>query len=162
MPTQGPELRDIHVPHVSMWWPLAPGWWLLLALVVAALVVLVIVLRRRAAWRRYVNASLAEVRAAERRYATDRDASAFAAVASQLLRRVARERDPRSITLKGVAWHGALATLAPRRDVGRLVLLDHAMYRRAANIDAAATLADIEAWVGDVLPRRRGRSHVPA
>ena len=30
-------LKDIHLPEVSLWWPLAPGWWLLLILVTLAI-----------------------------------------------------------------------------------------------------------------------------
>lgn len=26
-------IKDIHLPEVSLWWPVAPGWWLLLILV---------------------------------------------------------------------------------------------------------------------------------
>ncbi len=26
------ELRDIHLPDASLWWPLAPGWWIAAAL----------------------------------------------------------------------------------------------------------------------------------
>jgi type VI protein secretion system component VasK len=160
MPTKGPELRDIHVPYVSHWWPLAPGWWGLLALLFIAIVVIVVLLRRRAAWRRHVEATLADVRAAQARHAKDGDATAFAAAASQLLRRVARERDARSVSLKGSAWHDALAAMAPGRDMARLVMLDDAIYRRTAAIDAAATVTDIEAWVRDVLPRSGRRPHV--
>ena len=32
--TQGPVLRDIHLPPDPSWWPPAPGWWMLAALVV--------------------------------------------------------------------------------------------------------------------------------
>ena len=28
-----PELRDIHLPEASLWWPPAPGWWISLALI---------------------------------------------------------------------------------------------------------------------------------
>lgn len=29
-------LRDLHLPEVGGWWPLAPGWWVLIALVAVA------------------------------------------------------------------------------------------------------------------------------
>ncbi|MET0937152.1 MAG: DUF4381 domain-containing protein [Luteibacter sp.] len=157
MPDQGPQLRDIHVPHVSMWWPLAPGWWIAIALAVGGIVATFFVLRRRRAWKRYVDASLAELRLAVSRHAVDGDSGAFAGVASQLLRRVARQRDPRTVALRGAAWHDALAAMAPRRDVARLVTLDDAIYRRAIAVDAAAVAADLEAWVHDALPRQGGR-----
>lgn len=160
MPGNGPELRDIHVPQVSLWWPLAPGWWLLLALLAAGAVVLVVFLRRRAAWRRFVEASLADLREASARHAHDGDTLAFAANVSQLVRRVARFRDPRSVTLSGSAWRDALAAIAPDRDVSRLVTLDEAKYRRVADIDVGETSVAVEAWVRKALQRRR--SHVSA
>jgi len=160
MPGNGPELRDVHVPQVSMWWPLAPGWWLLLALLVAGGVALAVFLRRRAAWRRFVDASLADLRDASARHAHDGDTLAFAASASQLVRRVARFRDPRSVTLSGAAWGDALAAIAPEQDVSRLVALDEAKYRKAADIDVAETRTAVEAWVRKALRRRR--SHVAA
>ncbi|NID05072.1 DUF4381 domain-containing protein [Luteibacter jiangsuensis] len=160
MPANGPELRDIHVPHVSMWWPLAPGWWLLLALLLAAAIALTVFLRRRAAWRRFVDASLADLRTATARHAEDGDTLAFAATASQLVRRVARFRDPRSATLSGAAWRQALAAIAPDRDVSRLAALDEAKYRPVADIDVRETAAAVEAWVRKALARRR--SHVAA
>jgi hypothetical protein len=158
MPANGPELRDIHVPQVSLWWPLAPGWWVLLGLLVLGLAALVVVLRRRAAWRRYVDASLADLRAASARHAETGDALAFAAAASQLVRRVARLRDPRSVTLSGPAWRDALASMAPGRDVTMLAVLDDAKYRPAADIDVSAAARDVEAWVRAAMDRRRTRA----
>ncbi|WP_448100135.1 DUF4381 domain-containing protein [Luteibacter jiangsuensis] len=160
MPGNGPELRDIHVPHVSMWWPLAPGWWLLLALLLVGAIALAFFLRRRAAWRRFVDASLADLRSATARHAQDGDTIAFAAAASQLVRRVARFRDPRSATLSGTAWQQALATIAPDRDVSPLAALDEAKYRPVADIDVRETAAAVEAWVRKALDRRR--PHVAA
>jgi hypothetical protein len=170
MPGNGPELRDIHVPQVSMWWPLAPGWWFLLVLLAALAVGLVIFLRRRAAWRRHVEASLSSLREAVARHAADGDTSAFAAAASELVRRVARSRDARSVTKSGQAWHDALSAMAPKRDVGALVALDTAKFQRSVDLDVAATARDVEAWVRVAMkPRaiivhgRRGRrSHVAA
>ncbi|WP_448096255.1 DUF4381 domain-containing protein [Luteibacter yeojuensis] len=169
MPGNGPELRDIHVPQVSMWWPLAPGWWVLLALLVALVAVLVVFLRRRAAWRRHVDASLSDLREAVTRYATDGDKPAFAAAASDLVRRVARSRDAGSVTKSGQSWHDALAAMAPKHDVGTLVVLDTAKYRRDVDLDVAATAHDVETWVRAAMRRRtavhgrRGRrEHVAA
>lgn len=162
MPTQAPQLRDIHVPHVSAWWPLAPGWWILLAFLVLAAVFAVIALRRRRARARYVHGVLATLRDAEARYASDGDAAAFASAAHDLLRRVARTRDPASVTLSSRAWRDTLARLAPRRDITRLVILEDAMYRPGAELDIRATAADVDAWVRDVLATKRGRSHAPA
>jgi hypothetical protein len=169
MPNNGPELRDIHVPYVSMWWPLAPGWWLSLAVLVALAIVLVVYLRRRAAWRRYVDNSLADLHEAKAKHAADGDALAFAATASQLVRRVARTRDARSVSMSGDVWREALAAMAPKQDVSVLVGLDVAKYRRDADIDVAVAARDVEAWVRAAIrrpspvPARRGRRpHVPA
>jgi len=161
MPPNEPQLRDIHLPHVSMWWPLAPGWWVLAALVVAAVVILVVMIRRRRAWRRYVDGVLADVRTAARDAGNGGDASAFASTASQLLRRVARTRDPRSVAVSGDAWLAVLSTLAPKQDVTRLGALDTVMYQRSAPIDIDATLRDVEAWVRTAL-KRRSRVHAPS
>ncbi|HEY4291573.1 DUF4381 domain-containing protein [Luteibacter sp.] len=155
MPANGPELRDIHVPHVSMWWPLAPGWWVLLALLVLGVIALVIVLRWRAAWRRYVDASLADLREALARHAENGDALAFAATASQLVRRVARMRDPRSVTLSGASWRDALAAMTPGHDVAALATLDEAKYRRGTDLDVARSAREVEAWVRAAMRRRR-------
>jgi len=160
MPTAGPELRDIHVPQVSMWWPLAPGWWVLLALLVAAIVAGVFFLRRRRAWKRRVDAALGDLRDATARYANDGDVAAFATTANQLLRRVARIRDPRSVVLKGAAWRETLAALSPRQDVHRLAAMEDAIYRPDATLDVLPTARDVEAWVRVAM--RKESSHVAA
>ena len=42
-------LRDLHLPEVVSWWPLAPGWWVLIALAAVALIYLLrLYLRTRA------------------------------------------------------------------------------------------------------------------
>jgi hypothetical protein len=162
MPTQGPELRDVHVPHVG-WWPLAPGWWVLAGLLVVLVLVAVLLLLRRARRRRHVHAVLGDLRQARSRHASDGDNAAFAATAHQLVRRVARTRDPYSVTFSAAAWRDALAGMAPKRDVSRLATLGDAMYRRDTPLDIDAVYADVEGWVRDVLmrgvPRRQGKAH---
>lgn len=167
MPDQGPELRDVHVPQVSPWWPLAPGWWIVVGLVVVGAIALVVLLRRRRAWRRRVERALDSLRDARGRYARDEDPAAFAATVHQLLRRVARTRDPRSVTLRGEAWREALASMAPRVDVARLAVLEAAIYRPAAALDVDAVTRDTEHWVRAALRRgapreARGRADVHA
>ncbi|SEO45738.1 protein of unknown function [Luteibacter sp. UNC138MFCol5.1] len=169
MPTNGPELRDIHVPHISPWWPLAPGWWMLLCLLAIACVVVVLWLRRRRAWKRHVDAALAGLRDARARYATDGDAGAFAASASDLVRRIARTRDVHSVTLSGDAWRAALSTMAPKHDIAAVSALDTAKYRRDVDIDVDATARVVEAWARAAMRRpspswrhvaNRRRAHV--
>jgi hypothetical protein len=163
MPPQEPQLRDIHVPQVS-WWPLAPGWWVLAALVVLALLVVAWLWRRRARRRQFIDAVLADLHDARARHASDGDSAAFAATAHALLRRVARTRDPHSVTSSANAWHDALAGMAPSRDVSRLVALGDVIYQPRAALDVDAVHKDVEVWVRDVLSRgtrhARGRAHV--
>ncbi|SEM40748.1 protein of unknown function [Luteibacter sp. UNCMF331Sha3.1] len=162
MPPNGPELRDIHVPYVSPWWPLAPGWWLLLGLLALVAIVVVIVVRRRRAWHRYLDASLRGLRDATARHASDGDARAFAATASDLVRRVARTRDPHSVALSGEAWRDALAAMSPKHDVDAIAAIDAMKYRRDIDIDVPGTARDVETWVRVALrrPTVGRRTHV--
>ena len=54
-----PELRDIHLPEASLWWPPGPGWWGL-ALLLAALAFGAWWLRRRLRFKSVARLSLAE------------------------------------------------------------------------------------------------------
>ncbi len=81
-------LRDIHLPAVVSWWPLATGWWIALAVLVVA--------SAAAGWlwlrhRRYRTRreALAGLSRAEAHYAANHDAHALARSLSQLLRQVA-------------------------------------------------------------------------
>lgn len=159
MPPKEPELRDIHVPHVSAWWPLAPGWWVLIALIVIAIAIGLALWFRRRAWRRRVDTVMVELHDARDRHAHDGDTAAFAAVASQLLRRVARTRDARSVTLTGDAWRDLLTRCAPSVSTERLAGLDSALYRPLGDLDVPATARDVEAWIRTALrPTAKGRA----
>jgi len=165
MPQQGPELRDIHVPHVPLW-PLAPGWWVLLVLAFAFAAFAAWTWRQRTQRRRYINRVLADLYAARARHGDDGNNAAFAASAHQLLRRVARTRDAHSVALGEGDWHAALKMMAPKRDVSRLATLGDAIYRPKVALDVDAVAADVEGWVRDVLSRApaRGprRAHAPS
>lgn len=91
-------LRDVHLPAAPGWWPPAPGWWLLLAAVLLVLLVVVAMrvrrLRRRRRWESLFDGSLA----------ASAGSAARIAIASELLRRAARRRDPQAALLQGEPW----------------------------------------------------------
>ena len=91
-------LRDVHLPAAPGWWPPAPGWWLLLAAMLLVLLVVVAVRvrrqRRRTRWESLFDASLAAAAGPAARIG----------MASELLRRAARHRDPQAALLQGEAW----------------------------------------------------------
>ena len=163
-PQDGPQLRDIHVPPDPGWWPPAPGWWLL-ALIVLVLGVFVCrrtwrTLRVRH-WRRRVLAELDRLVAA---HAAQPDPAGFAAGISQLLRRAARQLDPRAATLRGDAWLDFLEARLPRghvatgsfRNAAAHALAD-APYRPAHDpalqaLDAPALAALARTWLTGVAP----------
>jgi hypothetical protein len=157
MTTEGPVLRDIHVPADPSWWPPAPGWWLLAAL--AVVVTLVVVRRLSAAnrarnWRRRIVAELDPIAS---RHADTPDDARLAGELSVLLRRAARVLDPSSPALRGEAWLRFLdARLGGddfERGVGR-VLLD-APWRKTARFDASALVALVRRWVEHAFARER-------
>lgn len=91
-------LRDVHLPPAPAWWPPAPGWWMVFAAV--ALIAAAWWWRRRRIHRRRL--------AIEALFDGGVDAvdgsSARIAAMSELLRRAARQRDPRADRLAGDDW----------------------------------------------------------
>ncbi|MCH7821110.1 MAG: DUF4381 domain-containing protein [Proteobacteria bacterium] len=106
MDPQQIPLRDLHLPDVIGWWPLAPGWWLVIGLAAIGLILLVRrMLRTRAqgAARRHalrqLNGLLAD-------YERHHDVVAFGAQMSGLLRRTMLAYAPRQEVagLTGDEW----------------------------------------------------------
>jgi hypothetical protein len=99
-------LRDIHVPEMVGWWPLAPGWWFLVALAVAALGYFLY--RRYLTWRWNAarRAALAELSRIRRHYEQGTDALTLAKSLSELLRRSMLAYAPRGEVagLTGDRW----------------------------------------------------------
>jgi hypothetical protein len=113
-------LRDIHEPPPPSWWPPAIGWWL-----VAAVALLALGAWAWRAWRRRRRRHALE-RLFDAGIAAAATPAARIAVASTLLRRAARMRDPRAASLQGEAWlafldRGAKRPLFADGD-GRLLL----------------------------------------
>lgn len=100
--TQGPPLRDIHLPAEPGWWPPAPGWWVLALLLLLALGWLLWVLRTRLARRRRARELEAMAAAVAEQLPPDASGAVLAAELSLLLRRAARVAG--AAALQGEAW----------------------------------------------------------
>lgn len=99
-------LRDLHLPEMIGWWPLAPGWWIVFGLL---LMLLGFALQRyrehraRNAARRHALLRLDELLTA---YEDHRDVVSFSASVSALLRRTMLAYAPRKDVagLTGEEW----------------------------------------------------------
>ena len=139
--TQGPELRDIHLPAPPSWWPPAPGWWLLAILAITLCIFLLRYCYRMRQRRLRRRALLAEFERTAS--ASQSNLPALAAALSAFLRRLAMHTTPSAATLAGEAW---LAHLDARlggeefsKGVGRALI--EAPYRAQAEFDAPALVA---------------------
>jgi hypothetical protein len=99
-------LRDLHLPEVIGWWPLAPGWWLVIALAAICLGLLLrryLKVRARGAARRYALRQLDELLT---EYEEKRNAVSFGVQVSELLRRTMLAYAPRDEVagLTGDRW----------------------------------------------------------
>lgn len=147
----GPELRDIHLPADSLWWPPAPGWWLLALLAALALVAL-LWWRRRQRHPPLSRLSMRELARIRQDFGQGRvDRRAAVDTAARLLRRVAIGYRGRSAAAAstGGDWLQQLEELAPRQafNAEQLQWLAHGRYRRDADCDVDALLAACEVWM---------------
>jgi hypothetical protein len=106
MDPQQIPLRDLHLPELIGWWPLAPGWWFLIVLVVAGLGYLLYQAFRK--WRRNAARRLAlrELSRIQHDYQYGVDEISLAIELSELLRRTMLAYAPRNEVagLTGEGW----------------------------------------------------------
>ena len=99
-------LRDLHLPEVVGWWPLAPGWWFLIALAAAGLIYLLY--KQYLVWRWNASRRLAmsELRRIRTEYEAGADVQTLAKELSELVRRSMLAYAPRGEVagLTGNAW----------------------------------------------------------
>ncbi len=154
-------LHDIHMPEPVSWWPPAPGWWLLLLFVLLGIAVGVWWHRRRAVVRAtprsvspqaVLKAACDKVNALEKALSEGVAPEALVGELSILLRRVALGLEPDDPQLAGLSGEAWLAWLDRRwdrdgfcRGVGQQLL--HAPYMRESQIDAAAMVQLVRAWL---------------
>lgn len=150
-PTNGPSLRDIHLPPEPGWWPPAPGWWLLALIAATVIVVAIAMLRRARRRRRRRREILAELDRHIQRARGDR--VRLAAELSQFVRRLAIKDKPETVAWEGQRWLGYLDTRSDgeefRHGVGK-ALID-APYRPVADFDDAALIALVRRWTRNTL-----------
>lgn len=150
-----PDLRDIHLPGDSLWWPPAPGWWLVLILAVA----IVLLLPRLRRWlrhqplRRMSMRELSRIRLAHQQGRGDK--ATLNAIAA-LLRRITISYYGRSAQAAstGDEWRQQLQRLAPGAGFSdeQLELLTHGRYRAELDVDVESLAQACERWLR-ALPR---------
>jgi len=147
-------LRDLHLPEMISWWPLAPGWWLVIGI---ALIAVAFLLRRLLRTRRSGAArrhALMQLEQLLNEYEEHRNVVRFGAEVSSLLRRTMLAYAPRKeiAGLTGDAWLAWLdRDLAhPQFTSGPGRKLIEIPYR---NPDSEAANADVYALVTAVRQR---------
>ena len=104
-PTQIP-LRDLHLPELIGWWPLAPGWWFLIVLVASGIGYLLY--QSFAKWRRNASrrVALRELARIQAEFKHGVDETSLAIELSELLRRTMLAYAPRNEVagLTGEKW----------------------------------------------------------
>lgn len=150
-PTDGPVLRDIHLPPPPDWWPPAPGWWVLAASCLLFLIVTALRWRKLRRLRRQHQAVLRELDRCVAK--ADGNAVALAASLSHFLRRMALRDTPEAAAYEGERWLQYLdkrgATEEFRRGIGRVLV--EAPYRPAMNYDMTALIALVRRWTRSTL-----------
>jgi len=153
------ELRDIHLPEASLWWPPAPGWWIAVLLLLVLPVVLVWVVRwiRHKPLRRLSLQELKRIRQQHDNGASDKAVLADIAV---LLRRTLISYHGRdtSAASAGDAWIEQLQQAAPQQGFSseQLQLLSRDRYKPDYSCDIESLLQACERWLR-ALPRSEPR-----
>ncbi len=159
---QALQLRDIHLPHTSLW-PLAPGWWILLILALVGLFFLIKKIRKiqkLKALNKLMQNELASIREA---YNQHKNKQQFAADAAQLLKRFVRHivTDSRATALTGKAWINYLHNLSKGDDFKQHAqTLTHGQYQKNSNFDVSKLTASLKNFfpkaIKNVAKHKRG------
>lgn len=153
------ELRDIHLPEVSLWWPPAPGWWLALLLLLVLFAILLWAIRRtrQKPLRRLCLHELERIRQQHDSGLSD---SAVLGDIAVLLRRALisyHGRDAYAAST-GESWIKQLQQVVPRHgfNSAQLQLLARDRYKPDCRYDIENLLLSCERWLR-ALPRREPR-----
>lgn len=151
-------LKDIHLPDVVGYWPLAPGWWLLLGLLILLAAVIYL------SWRYWKSHSMRRLAIAHLDELAKLPEQKLAAALSRLLRQAVISHFPSDHAgLSGLKLLEFLDRPFSERPfttgVGRSLL--DAPYRVDAQVDTVALIALCRRWLKKLPPQtqvqRRGR-----
>ncbi len=149
------ELRDIHLPDASLWWPPAPGWWIVLILLLILMLLVPLVIRRLRQ-KPVSRLSLHELECIRQNFNSGQSKSAVIKDAATLLRRtlIAYRGREGFAASTGNAWIAQLRELAAgeKFSPAQLELLGHHRYRRDNDCDIESLLQACERWLR-ALPR---------
>ena len=149
------ELRDIHLPDTSLWWPPAPGWWLLLMLVLilAAIIPWAI---KRVRYKPLRLQCLRELETIRRHYHKGQSDRLVLDDVCALLRRTLISYHDRKAyaATAGKDWLEQLSQVSPPHGFSseQLLWLAHDRYKRDCEYDVEDLLLASERWMR-ALPR---------
>ncbi|PFG07826.1 DUF4381 domain-containing protein [Marinobacter sp. LV10MA510-1] len=156
------QLRDIHLPESSGWWPPAPGWWLLAAV---GSVCLVLAVRGWRHWQRRnrrwqaVQRELTALRAQLQSQTQTQNSPAWFSQLNALLKRAARDSYPQQpvAALSGNEWVAFLQQSSDNAVEAELVnTLVNACWQPHSSCDPQQALAFAGRWLQNHKKQLRG------
>ncbi len=149
------ELRDIHLPDASLWWPPAPGWWIA-AVLLLVLGLLAPWLIRRLRYKPVNRLSLGELETIRNGFNSGQGKNDVIKDTAALLRRtlIAYRGREGFAASTGNAWTAQLQALVAgeKFSQAQLELLGHHRYQRDSDCDIEELLQACERWMR-ALPR---------
>ena len=132
-------LRDLQLPAVGGWWPLAPGWWVIIAILAVALLLLLRHLYRRWRWQAPRRIALRQLAAIRAEFEHGTDAAILGKSLSELVRRAMLAYSPRN-EVAGLTGNDWLAWLDQGLDdqpfsSGPGKILESLPYMNPASVD---------------------------
>lgn len=153
-------IRDIHLPELPGWWPIAPGWWLLLILIIV-LVTLLPWLLKKLRQKSLNQLASQEFMTIQSRYEQNHDKARLVQELSVLLRRTGMSLGSRqqAAGLTGTNWTGYLASLTSETHLATRFerLLSTDLYRKEPDFDAEDLLRCCQQWL-QALPEYHNRA----
>lgn len=153
----GIPIRDIHLPDLPGWWPIAPGWWLVLMLLVM-LALVVPWLRKKIQHRSLQQLANLEFNHIQTEYEQHQNKARLVQDLSILLRRTGMSYGSRqqAAALIGNDWTNHLDALTDKPFFAPKFgqLLSTGQYQRQPEFDAKALLQCCQQWL-QALPRNK-------